>query len=150
MKDNTDTYKNQEREINPEIKYPEHHHTVKLKNDLRISALVLSQESESGLVSINYTLAADDEPYGITLIQNPLIDYERAMNEVDKMIADRLVYFEQYGRKMEPPECSRKHILNIWTVAHWYRVDQLADGMTAGMSVAAWLGMNRTHNWFKP
>lgn len=138
-----------EREIEPEIKYPDPHHTVKIKEDLRISALVMSQESESGLVSMNYTLEASTESYGLTLIQNPLIDYEQAMNEVDKMITTRLEYFDRYGRKMEPPECSRKHILNIWTVAHWYRVDQLADAMTAGMSVAAWLGMNRIHNWFK-
>ena len=126
--------------------YAPPHITVNLENDLRIRAVIRSIETESGLASIDYTLKAADGPYELTLIQNPLTDYNRAMEICQKMTDERAAFMQEHGQQMEPPDCSWQHILGIWEVAHWYRVDDFADRMTVGMSVAAWNGINRTHN----
>lgn len=122
--------------------------TVDLSNDLRIRAVIRPMDSESGLLSVDYTLKAADGPYSLTLIKNPLTDYNRAMEFCQKMTDERAAFMEVHGQQMEPPDCSWQHILGIWEVAHWYSVDDFADRMTVGMSVAAWNGINRTHKIF--
>ncbi len=123
-------------------------HTVHLENDLRVRAIVMSHDSETGFSSVDYTLKADNGPYDISLIQNPLIDYNQAMAEIERMTNERKAFKAVYGQQMEPSDCSWRHIMAIWSVAHWYQVDEFVGRMTVGMSVAAWEGLNRTHKIF--
>ncbi len=123
--------------------------TVDLLNDLRVRAVVMSTDSETGLGTIDFDLKAEDGPYTLTLIKNPLIDYPSTMEACQRLTEQRAVFMQAHGTAIEPPDCSWQHIMSIWEVAHWYRVDEFADRMTVGMSVTAWNGTNRIHTIYR-
>lgn len=119
--------------------------TAHLDTDLCVRAVVLSAETLTGYSSVNYTLEASEGPYALTLVQNPLIDYPRALEVIDSLVQERANVKRVCGIHMEPEHCSLKIIREHWMVAHWYCVDEHINTGIVGMSVAVWEGTHRIH-----
>lgn len=127
-------------------KFPDHHLTLFLKRDLTVRVIVKHPESETGLSGIDYVLKDEEESYGLTLIQNPLIDYDHAMKNIDELIREHERLAESQSEiDRHSAKVLWKQLFDLWSVAHWYQVDKFADHMTVGMSVAVWIGLNRTN-----
>lgn len=53
--------------------------TVNLDRDLPVRAIIRDPAAESSISAREFLLKAEDGPYDLILIQNPLIDYDNAM-----------------------------------------------------------------------
>ncbi len=121
------------------------HHTLFLENDLRVRVIVMSPDSPNGLATVDFTLPAIEEAYGLTLIPNPLLDYNSAREKVQKISDERDMFLREHSATEPIAKMLQKDIMATYSVIHWYQVDEYADRMTVGMSVAVWIGLNRTH-----
>lgn len=119
---------------------------VKSEHGLLIRAIVLSDKEQGDPEARNFLLEERDAPYDLTLIQNPLVDYDRIMGEVQRLIDRRHAFLtEHQDAEHEPPDCSLQQIRGLWSVAHWYQVTEYTYAVV-GMSVAVWEGENRNNN----
>ncbi len=121
------------------------HHTLFLENDLRVRVIVMSPDSPNGLTTVDFTLVARKEAYGLTLIPNPLLDYNSARERLQKISDERDMFLREHSATDQIAKMLQKDIVGTCSVIHWYQVDEYADRMTVGMSVAVWAGLNRTH-----